>query len=57
MIDENLVKYYAKEISLIMDHAEEVQRGEHSISFKELAKIQAYEEILSLISDEGEEDD
>ena len=51
-IDEKLVKYYAKEISLIMDHAEKVQRGEHSTSFKEQAKIQAYEEIVRLIKGE-----
>ena len=57
MIDENLVKYYAREISMSIDHAESIQESNESRHIKEQAKIQAYEEILSLISDEGEEDD
>lgn len=55
VIDEKLVKYYAKEISLIIEHAEEVQRSNESRYTKEQSKIQAYEEILSLIR--SEEDD
>ena len=54
-IDEKLVKYYAREISLILEHTEEVQRSDKSRYFKEQSKVVAYEEILSLVR--GEEDD